>query len=341
MVLVGGSSPVDGASQTSPQPTTGNPDAAAQGDSGTRRPRLFRLDRPVPEEIPLMSQSPYGHLAQLVYLATDGTAVAAVGTATGGAHLNPRWTVWRGTLDGVTEQPQGMETFGGWNAGSLDGLALDPTGPLLIGSWSTGSGSIATALWTTSGAIWERDRGAAPLAVTADRPAEPTGIATLGGQIVVSGFDMDGATATLRAGLWIGDRSGHWRRIELSGAGPDSVATGVACRSDGCWVVGRIGGTLALWHVRDGSAARVADVPATTVASVGQTPRVAASDDLVWVEVDGSDAPPVVYSDGSWRRIGSPGARVTAIAAAAGSLLAVTGTVPLTSLMRSCIPAGG
>jgi hypothetical protein len=352
-VLVGGSSPVDGAAPAAGKgttvgatmavspPPTGNPDAAAQGDSGSRRPRLFRLDDRGLAEVPLRAQSPYGHLAQLVYLATDGSAVAAVGTATGGAHLNPRWTVWRGTLDGLTEQPQGMETFGGWNAGSLDGLTLDPAGPLLIGSWSTGSGSIATALWTTSGTNWRRDPRAAALAGTAERPAEPTGIAVLHGTVLVSGFDLDGATVTLRAALWASDREGHWRRIELPGAGADSVATGVACRAEGCWVVGRVGGTVAMWHVVDGVARPVDDLPSMTVAPLGQTPMVAASDEVVWVLVGGSDAEPAAYTGTAWLRVGSPGPRVTAVAATGRTLLAVTGSLPQTSLVRSCVPSAG
>lgn len=347
-VLVGGSSPDGGAgggassravgSSAAPgtvlAPTT-NPDAAAQGDPETRRPRLFRLVGSRFDEVLLDPQSPYGNLAQLVYLATDGTAVAAVGTATGGAHLNPRWTVWRGTLSGVAEQPQGMETFGGWNAGSLDGLALDPTGPLLIGSWSTGSGSIGTALWTTAGTSWRRDPTASALAGTAAAPAEPTGIAARGDDVLVSGFDIAGTT--LRAGLWLGTRTGSWRRIDLPGAGADSVATGVACRADGCWVVGRIGPAAALWRVVGSSASRVGDLPAMTVAAVGQTPVLAVSDDLVWVAVEGSDQQPAVQADGRWSRMVSPGAAIAAVTASGRTLVAVTGELPDTAVRTACV----
>ncbi len=288
-------------------------------------------------EIPLAAQSPYGHLAQLMYLATDGAAVAAVGTATGGAHLNPRWTVWRGTLTGLTEQPQTMETFGGPNAGSLDGLALDSVGPLLIGSWSTGSGSIGTALWTTNGATWQRDPNAAVLAGTADVPAEPTGIAARGDDMLVSGLELIGTT--LRARLWLGNRAGSWRRIDLPGAGADSVATGVGCRAEDCWVVGRVGAAAALWRITDATASRVDDLPAMTVAAVGQTPMLALSDDVVWVAVEGSAQQPAVSANGRWMRMASPGAEVTSVAAAGRTLIAVTGEVPGTAVATACVPA--
>jgi hypothetical protein len=288
-------------------------------------------------EVPLKAESPYGHLAQLVYLATDGSAVAGVGVATGGAHLNPRWTVWRGSLEGVTEQPQVTETFGGWNAGSLDGLAMDSGGPLLIGSWSTGPGSIASALWTTSAQQWRRDPRAAPLAGTAARPAEPTGIATLVDAILVSGFDVGVSSATLRAGLWIGDRTGGWRRVTLPGADVDSVATAIGCRADDCWVVGRIADELAVWRVVDGRVHRVDAVPGMKVAAFGQSPMVAVSNDLVWVDVPGSDQQGAVYSGGTWRRIPAPGSEITAIAASGRNLLAVTGSVPATTLATACV----
>lgn len=96
---------------------------------------------------------------------------------------------------------------------------------------------------------------------------------------------------------------------------------------------------MALWHVVDGVARRVDDVPPMTVAPLGQTPMVAVSDEAVWVLVDGSDAGPAAYSGGGWRRVGSPGPRVAALTATGRTVLAVTGSPPQASLVRSCVAA--
>ena len=323
-----------------PSSVTASGSVVAVGGSApageAREPRLVSIDGATTTEIPLAAKSSYGRLAQLVFLATDGVGIAAVGTATGGAHLNPRWTVWRGTTDLLVEEPQPMETFGGWDAGSLSGLTLDAVGPLLVGSWSTGSGTIAGALWTTSGATWARDPRGSALAGSAADPALPTGIATRGSQALVSGFVSDPANGVLHATLWVGDRSNGWHAVALPGAATDSVATAVACEGESCWVAGRVGSILTLWQVTEATAVQVPDVPQMPVAPASQTPRLAVSQDLLWVGIDGSDQRAAIMRDGAWAVTESPGRDITAVATTGDRVFAVVDDAD-SRLLVSCL----
>src|SRR3712207_1904064 len=87
-LLVGGRSSVGG----------DHPVLAVLAGNGTVRP------------VPLRPNSPYAKVADLVSLDAKGAEVVALGAAHGGAHSNFRWTVWRGTADGLVDYPQTFET---------------------------------------------------------------------------------------------------------------------------------------------------------------------------------------------------------------------------------------
>src|SRR5262249_43304829 len=87
----------------------------AHNDTARLKPGLFLLDPGGSwTPIPLDPSSFYSHQARWRSVIVDGREIYAFGDAPGGAHFNPRWTTWQGTVDGVTEYPQFFETFGGW-----------------------------------------------------------------------------------------------------------------------------------------------------------------------------------------------------------------------------------
>ena len=65
----------------------------------------------------------------------------------GGAHANPRWTVWAGSPQRLDEYPQTFETFGGQSAGGLLDIVFTSDGPVIAGSWAAMEGGLDTAVW--------------------------------------------------------------------------------------------------------------------------------------------------------------------------------------------------
>ncbi len=341
LVLVGGGVPAPG----------GGPDE--------RKPMLLQLTDDAAEPVRLTPQSPYGRLAQFEFLGTDGSRIAGVGTATGGAHLNPRWSIWSGTTGGLIEQPQPVEVFGGWNAGSLNAVAFDDSGPLLVGSWTADGGGIGGAMWTQHDSDWRRTASALPLAGTPAGRFLPTGIGAVGNRILVSGFTVTQTESGtgLEPTLWIGDRAGGWQRRALPDGGADGVATGLACAADGCWVVGRIGNRLALWQV-DGAPSTAAGSVGTpgndgddgeSISRVADLPSVplAPGDDTAVVATDGESLVAAVGSAGrilqrgigtDWSEVASPAPEVRAVAVSNGQLTAITGTDAGAQVWQSCRP---
>lgn len=275
---------------------------AAAGDDlliGGRSDTAPALMTAAGRHIPMEPRSLYGSAGILVQVAGDGHRVFALGNTAGGAHLNPRWTVWAGSMDGLVEEPQPVETFGGPNAGGLTALALDASGPLLLGSWSQPDGSIGGTLWGRTGSAWSQLPAAAPLAGAAGNRFLPTGIAVTADRLVIAGFLVSGNG--LRAAIAIGERTGGWHLTELTSA--DSVATDVACDTARCVLVGRIGTALAGWELPGGStAATPIAMPEQRVVGGSDTPRVTAGHGTVAVVVDRTAGTTTGYlqRDGTW-----------------------------------------
>lgn len=254
----------------------------ASGTGDAQRPRLARLSGGSWHEVPLAARSLYGAKATLVHVAQSGSRIVAIGTAVGGAHLNPRWSVWVGTSDGLTEQPQGTETFGGEDAGSLTGIVAVP--PTIVGTWSVTSGQIGTATWGSSGAAWVRQTDPPTVVGGPSEQTTPSAVATLDGELVLSGVvtSLD-ATTRQRAVVWTADPGGSWSRTDLDTSAGNSAATDLAC-SSACWVAGRVGGRVALWTVAT-SGPKSARLPAVTVDPYLADPLVATAGAVVVVVV--------------------------------------------------------
>ncbi|MGW4248758.1 hypothetical protein [Nocardia sp. NPDC004722] len=84
--------------------------------------------------VPVHGESPYAKLAELISAGT-GDRTVVLGQAFGGAHANPRMTIWSGGAGGLTEYPQAMEMFGGPHAIAVSAAVALRGTDLLIGDW--------------------------------------------------------------------------------------------------------------------------------------------------------------------------------------------------------------
>jgi hypothetical protein len=226
----------------------------------------------------LKPNSPYAKIADLASLATDGSAVYALGRAHGGAHSNFRWTTWHGsTTDGLVEYPQSFDTFGGWGAGGLLDVVLTSDGPAIAGSWSSPDGTgLDTAVWLLDGRLWKRQKSTgSALANTREVQVAPRAAAAHGSTLIISGSVItfpDGVQQS--AALWTrSGPDGTWQLVRLPDPGHTSEALSVAC-AEACWVAGHVDGQVALWRLADdGTATREAALPGQPVDVNGPGPR--------------------------------------------------------------------
>lgn len=207
--------------------------------------------RPVPLE-----QGPgYAAEARLVSISASGDRVIALGEARGGAHGNPRSTVWSGDLTGLREQPQTFETFGGWDAGGLVGSAYGNDGPILIGAWRAQAGpGFDVAVWRQDGDRWVRAAPDAVLRATETRqPAAAAVTSTSDRYVAVGSTTSLGTVPRVTPTAWVASRAtGPWEEFPLTPMAPDggeARATVVSCVADHCVVAGRDGGQVLVWRL--------------------------------------------------------------------------------------------
>ena len=235
-VLVGGWSTVGGS-----HPVL----AAVAGDGAAR-------------SVPLKPDSPYAKVADLVSLDANGTEVVALGAAHGGAHSNVRWTVWRGTTDGLVEHPQTFETFGGLGAGALTGIVLTADGPVIAGTWSAVSGrGLDAAVWLPKGDRWVRQPSAGtPLADNDKVQVNPRAAAARSQTVIITGslVTFPGPRQTASVWTWP-SRADEWSVTRLPEAGEFSEGLAARC-AEACWVSGYVDGQVALWQVGAGEPVR-------------------------------------------------------------------------------------
>jgi hypothetical protein len=231
-------------------------------------------------EIPLRPATGYGAEALWYSLATRGTEIVALGGRSGGAHGNPRWSVWRGTVDGVAEQPQSFNTFGGIHAGALVESVYPSTGPLLVGTWMSAQAGADVAVWAPTGAEWVRRSSAGTdLESTRSVLNYPMSAASRGADVLVAGWAMTGGRQ--RPVVWT-LRDGAVTRTQLPDTGRAGVAIAVTC-ADECAVAGRVDGRLAVWRTVGNAWQRVTEVPDVPVGDTDR-PRAPLGDTLVYTD---------------------------------------------------------
>jgi hypothetical protein len=300
---------------------------AGATDSG---PALLRLGTGGPVTFDLAPAEPYAAQATLVAVSATATAVDAIGTVVGGAHGNPRWTIWDGTTSPpeLASHPQEFFTFGGHDAGPLLAVLETPSGPAILGSRTTNTGSRAV-LYTRSGTTWSPRPSPDALTSTADVQLGFSSAATSGERTLVAGDELLLANGLeQRPVIWLGGPRDDWRRIELptggiAGSGL-SRATSVACGHDTCWVAGWVRGHPVGWSLDIATATPTlmavlpgdpppGNDPAALIAVVSGRPVVATNAAAPSVQLDCPQG---------WRALPSPG-RVSALVAVGGQLYAI------------------
>jgi len=264
------------------------------GKAGTG-PALLRVTGTTPwESLDLRPAEPAAAEAALISVSVARDEVSAIGRVFGGAHSNPRLTIWDGTdpPGTLTSRPQEFFTFGGHDAGPLLGI-LDVAGePVIVGSRATTEGGEAV-LWTRTGTTWEKHAGlGAAVQSDARRVLGFAAAAQAGTQVLIGGDEVSLAgELQQRPAVWLGSVSGSWQ--QLTPAVPSALApvggqlsrvTSLACSQlDNCWAAGWTAGRPVAWSV-DAAGATVGDPellpgdaprdgdPEALVTMLGETP---------------------------------------------------------------------
>jgi len=324
--------------------TTNGTDLVVSGGAGTgddAEPRLLVRAGTGWEDVPLEPRTGYGEVASLVELAVapDG-GVVALGNATGGAHLMPRWTAWSGTLGRVGEEPQVFETFGGPSAGGLAGVTSSPVAAV-VGSWATSPERLSPAVWSQDGPRWDRRTDVGEFADRGDVQALPAAVAATTSFVVVVGTETTTDTTGTRqdAVAWRTRDLQEWERLPLRGRpGVSSGATDLACGPRACVVAGWVGDRLTAWRV-DARAARRLPLPRVAVEPYVARPRAAYDGACTAVAAGQESRDLVASADGKrWTTRPVPRAEVTDLAIDGGRLyvLAPDAGTPLVSRADVC-----
>jgi hypothetical protein len=281
-------------------------------------------------------QEPYAETARLTAVTLVGDSIAAIGSTTGGAHGNSRWTIWDGTIASatLTSRPQRFFTFGGHDAGPLLGTALVGGRLVVVGSRTITAGTRA-ALYVRSATTWSELPTPAELTSDASRELGFTGFAALGDRLAIVGDEL-GLVGGLdqRPALWVGIPGGPWQQLrlpipdELSGPGL-THATSIACvGTELCWVAGWAHGRAIVWQVE------LADSATPRVSQTSLLPGAAGegADPIALLTI--VDRRPVVAPNAAgsalqlgcangWRELPGPGP-VRALAATTDRLYAIS-----------------
>lgn len=284
----------------------------------------------------LIAQEPYARTATLTSLVTVNDSIDAIGVQTGGAHGNPRWTVWQGSVTSqqLTSHPQGFFTFGGHDAGPLLGLASWRDRPVIVGSRTTATGS-RLVVYSVEGTTWSAPP-TSPAAVSSDSSRELGFTAATNAQeyLVITGDELRLAPELKqRPALWLGIDDQHWTQVTLpvpDGGSGLARATGVACEAHRCWVTGWVHGAALAWQVTLAAAGSATTSEPVRLAddasdSVDPSALIALSSGRPVIAVNAVQ--PIVTircSNGRWHNWDSPGP-ITALQTTAGQVTIISG----------------
>ncbi len=317
-------------------------DTVLLGGQADGHPVLLRIDGlKTGTAVTLDPREPPAADADLISVTADGDDLLAIGRWFGGAHSNPRLTMWDGTISGnlLTSRPQAFFTFGGHDAGNLLGIEVIAGRPVIFGLRSATTG-IEGVVWTRSGTTWTKHVRLDPSLVSSpDRVVSFTALDRLGDHLVVVGDEVGLAGGlTQQPSLWVGSPDGPWTQALLPlpadlppVAGQLSRATSVACAEGaGCWVAGWVRGRPVAWGIDiaiDGSI-----TPRQPTVLDGTPPSGADPNALVVLIADrpvvltGAAAPSLQLGcpDG-WRALPAPPGTASVLQAATAGLYAITG----------------
>ncbi|KAA9147889.1 hypothetical protein FPZ12_045180 [Amycolatopsis acidicola] len=272
--------------------------------------------------VALAPHSAYAFQAELASAGAANGQVTVLGQAFGGAHGNPRMTVWSGSTESLTEYPQPFELFGGPHAIAVNAAAAG----LLVGQWDEVSGRYGAAVWTTAdGRTWRRQADDPALASAPGEQTSAVGVTSGPSGFLVAGGNQRGADLLPLA--WVSPDGQTWRRLSVPGTG--STAQRAACDANGCVLFGASAGArpqALCWQVGlDGSVAAPHPGPAGSTVDVKQASLGAQA--FVTVSADSVARLYSVSRDcASWTELPLPAVAPEAYVAAvpAGLLLATT-----------------
>lgn len=284
--------------------------------------------------VPLHGSSPYAAQAELIHAALADGRITALGQAFGGAHSNPRLTIWSGSVTGLVEYPQPVELFGGPHAIAVNGLAARTGSAVLAGQWDAATGRSGAAAWTSlDGADWTRDADDPALT---SAPAEQT--SALAATATPAGYLITGDTVRgtrLQPLAWTSPDARSWHRLTVPDAtGPGALAgstvDNAACANASCALFGATvysPSTVQCWSLTGDTVAQPTSGPLAPNAHVTE---IVARDDRLTMAI--RTAGSVVLADVApdctgWRALPAP---VSSRDAAVGDLpsglvLATTG----------------
>lgn len=246
--------------------------------------------------VPLEQGPGYAAEAQLVSISSAGGRVIALGEARGGAHGNPRSTVWSGDLTLLREQPQTFETFGGWDAGGVAGSAYGNDGPILIGGWRAASGpGFDVAVWRPDGDRWVRADPDPALRATETRQPAAAAVTATGDHYVAVGSVTDlGAAPRVTPTAWVASAAGGpWEEVPLprATAGRLVRATAISCVVDHCAVAGRDGAKVLVWTLTLAGQQPAVGEPILVLDHVPEDARIGVAAQAAGNPADGNPTP--------------------------------------------------
>jgi hypothetical protein len=208
--------------------------------------------------VPLQPHTPYAFQAELALVGSAGGRVTVLGEAFGGAHSNPRLTLWTGSVAGLVEYEQPFEMFGGPHAIATNDAAALPGTALLVGQWDGSSGRYGAAVWTSpNGSHWTRNMNDPALASAAGEQTSALGAAAGPMGFLVAGDTVHGANLAPLA--WTSPDGKAWQRIvapsvPATGQYGGATADQATCEDTGCALIGTVVGqqrTVLCWPVGD------------------------------------------------------------------------------------------
>jgi hypothetical protein len=316
-------------------------DTVLLGGQAEGHPVLLRIDGlKTGATVALDPREPPAADADLISVTIDGDYLFAIGRWFGGAHSNPRLTMWDGTISTnvLTSRPQAFFTFGGHDAGNLLGIEVIAGRPVIFGLRSETTG-IEGVVWTRSGKTWTKHVHLDPTLVSSpDRVVSFTALDRLGDHLVVVGDEVSLAGGlTQRPSIWVGSPDGPWTQALLQlpadlppVAGQLSRATSVACADGaGCWVAGWVRGRPVVWGIDIGIDGSI--TPRQPTVLFGTPPSGA--DPIALVDLV-ADRPVVLTGAGEaslqlgcpdgWHALPAPTGTATVLQTATAGLYAIT-----------------
>ena len=121
-------------------------------ETGEHRPSLWQsVDARIWKRVPTEASTGYGTVSILYALAASARGVVALGSATGGAHGNPRTVSWLLGSDGTLREIRAaFELYNGPRQLTVRNVIDTPTAWVIFGSRVVRNGTLGAALWTSA-----------------------------------------------------------------------------------------------------------------------------------------------------------------------------------------------